>query len=95
MEIWVRKASAASCPATFLKLPTTLASRCRICNAIVARQKSAFKRKKRAFRVSILLTLLSFIISTIILYILLAPISDNKTPRKEFYLFIKKFIIII
>ncbi len=58
----------------------------------LTRQKSAPKSQKRVFRVSTLLTLLSSIISIIILYTPLAPISGNKTPGKEFNLF-KKLII--
>ncbi len=59
---------------------------------ILTRQKSVPKSQKRIFCVSTLSTPPSFIIFTTILYTPLAPISDNKTPGKEFNLF-KKFII--
>jgi len=59
---------------------------------IVTRQKFIPKRKKRVFRVCTLLTLLFITISIIILRIPLAPISNNKTFKKEFYLFEKLII---
>jgi len=58
----------------------------------VARQKSAPKRKKRVFRVYILLILLSITIFIIVPHIPLALISGNKTFKKEFNLFEKLIV---
>jgi len=63
-----------------------------VISGTVARQKSAPKSQKRVFCISILSTLLFIIIFINIVCILLISISNNKTFRKEFYLF-KKLII--
>jgi len=58
----------------------------------VARQKSVPKRKKRVFRVCILLILLFITIFIIMFYTPLALISGNKIFKKEFNLFEKLII---
>ncbi len=58
----------------------------------VPRQKSAPKRKKRAFCVSTIPTLPSSLISITMPCTPLAPISGNRIPRKGFYLS-KKIVI--